>query len=60
MPLTPSNMIPLGTIAPHFELPNTNESNGFMYLTPGYFLSMLATMIKTDCPALPHDFETIH
>ena len=43
-----------------YEIPDTNGSNGFIVITPGYFLSMLATMVGVPRPALPYDLETIH
>ena len=52
MAATPSNMLPLGTIAPDFKLPNVCQSNEFVTLQSAK--SDIATVIMFLCNHCPY------
>ena len=50
MALTPSNMLPLGTIAPNFELINTNDNKPFLFQNVENKTAYCIFFICNHCP----------
>ena len=59
MALTPSNMLPLGTIAPSFELPDTVSGNNMTYSDVRGEKGTLVMFICNHCPYVKHVQEEL-
>lgn len=56
---TPSNMLPLGTVAPHFRLKDTNSNNHYSYPEVKGEKGTLIMFICNHCPFVLHAMEEI-
>ncbi|MFZ0597490.1 MAG: thioredoxin family protein, partial [Flavobacterium sp.] len=59
MARTPSNMLPLGTIAPHFKLKDTNSNNHYSFEDLKGPKGTLVVFICNHCPFVLHVIQEI-